>query len=120
MAFVGDGGFFYHATELETAARCGINAVIMVNNNYSLSQDMRAYDTAYGDKREAGLYQWQFSKSTNLVALAESLGCVGMCVDSPADLQPTLKNGSGCQPTGADRRAHGYPGHGASRLDRGG
>src|SRR5205085_5181024 len=29
VCFTGDGGFFYHATELETASRYGINAVIV-------------------------------------------------------------------------------------------
>ena len=51
--FTGDGGFYYHATELETAARYGINAVILVNNNFSLNQDMRPFNAAYGGQRAA-------------------------------------------------------------------
>jgi acetolactate synthase I/II/III large subunit len=90
VCFTGDGGFFYHATELETAARYGINAVILVNNNFSLNQDMRPFNAAYGGKQHEGFEMWQFSRDTDLVKLAESLGCLGMCVDRPEQLQPTL------------------------------
>src|SRR5207248_1296238 len=31
VCFTGDGGFYYHLAELETAVRYGINAVILVN-----------------------------------------------------------------------------------------
>jgi Thiamine pyrophosphate enzyme, C-terminal TPP binding domain len=72
-----------HATELETAARYGINPVTVVNNNFSLNQDMRPFDAAYGGRQHEGFEMWQFSKDTNLVKLAESLGCLGMCVDQP-------------------------------------
>ena len=33
VCFTGDGGFYYHIAELETARRHNINAVIVVNNN---------------------------------------------------------------------------------------
>ena len=32
LCFTGDGGFFYHLSEIETAARCGIKTVTVVNN----------------------------------------------------------------------------------------
>src|SRR5213594_5018648 len=36
IGFCGDGGFYYHLAELETAARFNISAIMLVNNNYAL------------------------------------------------------------------------------------
>ena len=47
VAFVGDGGFWYHIAELETALRYGINTVTVVNNNHSLNQEKRGMERAY-------------------------------------------------------------------------
>src|SRR5438128_3048405 len=91
VCFTGDGGFFYHATELETAARYGINAVVVVNNNFSLNQDERPFNAAYGGQQHEGFEMWQFSRETDFVKLAESLGCVGMRVEQPSEVQPALK-----------------------------
>ena len=90
ICFTGDGGFFYHATELETAARYGINAIVMVNNNFSLNQDMRPFNAAYNGRQHEGFEMWQFSKETDLVKLAESLGCVGLRVEQPGELRGAL------------------------------
>ena len=98
VCFTGDGGFFYHATELETAARYHINAVIVVNNNYSLNQDERPFTAAYGGNQTEGFEMWQFSRETDFVKLAESLGCVGIYVNRPDEVQRAL-----CRAVDADR-----------------
>jgi acetolactate synthase I/II/III large subunit len=90
VCFTGDGGFFYHATELETAARYGINAVILVNNNFSLNQDFRPFNAAYNGNQTEGFHMWQFSRDTNLAKMAESLGCMGIVVEQPSELKPAL------------------------------
>lgn len=90
ICFTGDGGFFYHATELETAARYGINAIIMVNNNFSLNQDMRPFNAAYNGNQTEGFEMWQFSGETDLVKMAESMGCVGIRVDQPYELKGAM------------------------------
>src|SRR5207249_5520970 len=61
LCFCGDGGFYYHLAELETAARFGINAVIVVNDNRSLDQEIRLFDAAYGgQQRGKSREMWVF------------------------------------------------------------
>ncbi|MEK7875813.1 MAG: thiamine pyrophosphate-binding protein, partial [Pseudomonadota bacterium] len=47
ICFCGDGGFYYHLPELETARRRGIKTVTIVNNNASLAQGLRNLNIAY-------------------------------------------------------------------------
>jgi acetolactate synthase-1/2/3 large subunit len=47
ICFCGDGGFYYHLPELETARRRGIKTVTIVNNNASLAQGLRNLTIAY-------------------------------------------------------------------------
>ena len=44
LCFTGDGGIWYHLLELETAVRCGIQMVTVVNNNHSLNQEQAVVD----------------------------------------------------------------------------
>src|SRR6202167_2725572 len=44
VTFTGDAGFWYHIAEVETAARWGINAVTVVNNNGGGNPSKRAFD----------------------------------------------------------------------------
>ena len=74
VGFCGDAGFYYHLQELETAARNGLNAVIVVNNNYS------------GGVAETST----FLRDVSAAKLAEDLGCLGIRVERPADIQPAL------------------------------
>ncbi len=45
---------------------------------------------ADGYARASGFEMWQFSKHTDLVKLAESLGCVGIRVEQPSELKAAL------------------------------
>jgi acetolactate synthase-1/2/3 large subunit len=100
LCFTGDGGFYYHLAELETAARFGINAVILVNNNRSLNQETRLFDAAYGGQQRGRAHEmWQFH-DTNFAQVAQAMGCVGIRVERPNDLQDALK-----QAFAADRPA---------------
>jgi len=94
VCFTGDGAFYYHIAELETAARFNINLVVVVNNNGALNQEIPLWDSAYGSKEAAAQADpnplWKF-EPINFAELAESLGCVGIRVTDPNELQGALK-----------------------------
>lgn len=92
VGFCGDGGFYYHIAELETAARFGINAVMVVNNNYALNQEEDLFNAAYGgDDKGQGREMWHFSHDANLAKVAEAMGCAGIRVERAADIRPALQ-----------------------------
>ena len=91
VCFTGDGGFYYHIAELETARRHNINAVIVVNNNSALNQEIKLNDIAYGGtQRGRADEMWRFP-DINFAKIAEGFGCTGMRVERPGDLADALK-----------------------------
>jgi acetolactate synthase-1/2/3 large subunit len=90
LCFTGDGGFWYHIGELETAARYGINTVTVVNNNHSLNQEKRGDERAYQGRQGNSDELWHFT-NVNFAQVAESMGCLGIRVDRPSELQPALE-----------------------------
>ncbi len=91
LCFTGDGGFYYHLAELETAARFGINAVILVNNNHSLSQEERLFDAAYGGEQRGRAHEMWVFEETDFAKVAEAMGCVGIRVEQPGGLRDALE-----------------------------
>jgi acetolactate synthase-1/2/3 large subunit len=90
VLFTGDGGLWYHIGELETAARCQIPAVFVVNNNSSLNQEINVYTSAYGGKlhgRHGEL--WHF-RETDFAQVAESMGVLGLTVRKAQDFEGAL------------------------------
>jgi acetolactate synthase I/II/III large subunit len=91
VCFTGDGGFYYHIAELETASRHGINAVIVVNNNSALNQEIKLNDAAYGGKQRGRAEEmWRFP-DIDFTKVAEAFGCVGIRVTKPGELNGVLK-----------------------------
>jgi acetolactate synthase-1/2/3 large subunit len=91
VCFTGDGGFYYHIAELETASRHNINAVIVVNNNSALNQEIKLNDIAYGGKQRGRAEEmWRFPK-IDFAKIAEAFGCVGMRVERPDELGDALR-----------------------------
>lgn len=90
ICFSGDGGFYYHLAELETAARYGINLIVVVNNNAALNQEIPHFDKAYGgDPQERGHEMWGFN-TMNFAKVAESLGVMGIRAETPAEVKAAL------------------------------
>jgi len=92
LCFTGDGGLCYHLAELETAARAGVNAVILVNNNGALQQVRKGIDTAYGGAQWGRSKEmWVFKPETNYARVAEDLGCLGIRVEKPGEIRAALE-----------------------------
>src|SRR5499425_2727714 len=91
LCFTGDGGFYYHLAELETAARFGINAVIVVNDNRSLNQETRLFDAAYGGQQRGRAHEMWVFEDINLANVAEAMGCFAIRVERPSELKGALE-----------------------------
>jgi acetolactate synthase-1/2/3 large subunit len=90
LCWTGDGAMYYHLAELETAARYGINVVVVVNNNSGVNQEINLIDAVYNDLgRPRADELWQYRR-TNFAKVAESLGCVGLRAETPAQFKDAL------------------------------
>ena len=90
VLFTGDGGFWYHATEIETAARWNVPVVLVVNNNRSLNQEINPFTKAYGGELRGRHHElWHFM-DLDLAAVGESMGATGIRVARPNQLEAAL------------------------------
>ena len=90
VCFTGDGGFWYHLQELETAVRCNIPVVTVVNNNNALNQETMIFKQAYsGNPSPKNTEMWHFSE-VNFATVAESMGALGIRVTKPSELRSAL------------------------------
>ena len=89
LCFTGDGGIWYHIAELETAVRCGINTVTVVNNNHSLNQEQQGVEQTYGGRTTGSDELWLFDDA-DFAAIAESFGALGVTVHAPDELAGAL------------------------------
>ena len=92
VCFTGDGGIWYHLAELETAVRCGINTVTIVNNNHSLNQEQAGVEAIYGKRSSGSDELWLFD-DVEFAPIAESLGCLGITVRHPREIAAALERG---------------------------
>ena len=90
LCFSGDGGFWYHVAELETAVRYGINVVVVVNNNHSLNQEKRGTEGTYAGEPGDSDAIWHFT-DVNFARVAQDIGCFGIRVEKPGDLGSALE-----------------------------
>jgi acetolactate synthase-1/2/3 large subunit len=87
ICFCGDGGFFYHLPELETARRRGIKTVTIVNNNHGLSQGLRNLTTAYGERDKTRMGECFEYRETDFARVAQAFDCFGVTVEKPGELR---------------------------------
>ena len=93
VCFTGDGGFWYHIQEIETAARCKIPSITIVNNNHSMNQEINVYTAAYdGKPSEKWGDMWIFNK-VNFSKIANEMGAQGIRVEDPNEISSALEKG---------------------------
>lgn len=87
----GDGGLWYHFTELETAVRCDIPTITIVNNNNALNQEHDIFMNAYdGKPSNRWTEMWYFNK-VSFAELANNMGAFGISVTDPNDIKDAVK-----------------------------
>ncbi|NQW18067.1 MAG: thiamine pyrophosphate-binding protein [Chloroflexi bacterium] len=89
ICFTGDGGVWYHWTELETALRNNINTVTLINNNASLNQERGLNERIYGGALPGSDHMWKL-RETDFAAMAEAMGCFGITVTKPGELDSAM------------------------------
>ncbi len=100
IVFTGDAGLYYHLAEIETAVRCHISTVTIVNDNCGGNQSKRGFDRAYGgEATPTSRRMWTYA-DVDLARLATDMGALGIRVDKPGQLRPGLE-----QALAADRPA---------------
>ena len=89
LCFTGDGGFYYHLAELESARRCGIPVTVVVNNNSGFGQNLTGVRRIAGNRPGRGEALVRFGP-TDFTAVARSFGVRGIRVERPNEIAPAL------------------------------
>jgi acetolactate synthase-1/2/3 large subunit len=106
VCFTGDGGVWYHMTEIETAVRYGINTVFVVNNNASLNQERGLNEDNYGARTPGSDELWMLP-DIDFAAMAENMGALGIQVTRPGDMASAMDKAiSSNRPTVIDVKTH--------------
>jgi acetolactate synthase-1/2/3 large subunit len=89
ICFTGDGGFYYHLAELESARRYNIATVTVINNNSGFGQNLTGVRRISGNRPGRGEELIRFGP-TDFTAVARSFGVRGIRVEQPDDIAPAL------------------------------
>src|SRR6516164_7014371 len=89
LCFTGDGGFYYHLAELETARRCGIAVTVVVNNNSGFGQNLTGVRRIADNRPGRGEELVRFGP-TEFAAVARSFGVRGIRVERTPEIEPAL------------------------------
>ncbi len=89
VCFTGDGGFYYHLAELESARRCKIPVTVVVNNNSGFGQNLTGVHRIAGNRPGRGEELVRFGP-TDFTEVARSFGVRGIRVEQPGDIAAAL------------------------------
>ena len=90
VCFCGDGAFYYHLSELETARRRGLAVALVVNNNSGFGQGWPNLLKVQGNKPGDPAELLRFG-NTDFAAIARSFGVRGLRVERPDEIAPALR-----------------------------
>jgi acetolactate synthase-1/2/3 large subunit len=90
VTFSGDGAFYYHLAELETARRRGIATVTVINNNSGFGQGWPNRVRQQGNLPGNPAEMLRFGP-TDFAKVAESFGVAGIRVTEPSQIAPALQ-----------------------------
>ncbi|KON30365.1 hypothetical protein AC482_04010 [miscellaneous Crenarchaeota group-15 archaeon DG-45] len=84
---IGDGGIFYHMTELETALRCDRPVVAVVFNNVTLGMLHYSFAWMHGGKalKASDFIDIDYGK------VAQAFGCFGARIERPGELNEAMR-----------------------------
>ena len=94
VCFTGDGGFYYHLAELESARRRGIAVTVIVNNNSGFGQNLTGARRSLGNGPGTIDDLVRFGP-TDFAAVAKSFGVRGIRVERPGEIAPALAQAIG-------------------------
>lgn len=89
VAFTGDGGFFYHLAEIETAVRNEINLVTVVLNNQAMAFQTHLLRSLWPDSRN--LDKLSEFGVTNFAGMAREMGAWGIRVTDPREIGRAIR-----------------------------
>ena len=85
LLFSGDGGFWYHLSELETAVRMGLPTLTIVINNGGIGGGMMGMNRPAGPPPDVAKLGGNFS------VVAQGLGAYSERVEQPTELIPAYR-----------------------------
>ena len=91
ICFTGDLGFWYHMAELETAVRCKIKTITVINNNNSGNQALRTTKKLYDDELTDRVDEMFPRSKDNFAKIAEDMGAIGLRVENPEEIKPAFQ-----------------------------
>lgn len=89
VCFIGDGGFYYNMSEMETAVRYNLPTVTVVNNNNIYAQCMPSMKMVYADMMPEGFRRLSFAP-LDISKIAASFGLFAVRVTNAEDIGPAI------------------------------
>ena len=90
FCFTGDGGLWYHLTELETQLRYGIKTVTVINNNYGYGQGS-GFRRQMFDGTDFEHSDYEFNRESSLTDIIRAFGAFAVKVEDASGLEGAFR-----------------------------